>query len=78
MTKLIVAFCNHVNAPKNSVPTSKRTQTVSTSNIKQSKSFAKIIGVQCENHRQLTNTACGQNEKVLNVTAGSVYIYNYD
>jgi hypothetical protein len=39
--------------------------------------FRETVAVYCENQMKHINTVCGQNVRVLNVTAGGTYAYNY-
>ena len=64
MTKLIVAFCNSVNAPKNSAPTSPRTQSIPSQSL-----FMGVIAVCSENNVKHINALCGQHAELFDVAA---------
>jgi hypothetical protein len=56
----------HIIIFKNSVPTSKKTQRVSITNISRLTLLKEIIGVYSENHTKPLHTLCGQNAEILN------------
>jgi hypothetical protein len=62
---------------KNPVPTSKKTQRVSTTTINWLTLFKEIIAVNCANHTKPMNTHCGKNTELVFVIAGGTYSYHW-
>ena len=56
ITKVIVAFRNFVNAPKNRVPTLQTMHCISDAKANQLMLFREVIAVNCENHSKCVNT----------------------